>query len=93
MTATQIRFLTLSRREVNRFLKIKKQTIGAPLLETFLYISVFGAALGSRIDQLHGIDYVVFVIPGLIMMAWAINAFSNNSSSIREPSAAPKTEM
>jgi ABC-2 type transport system permease protein len=24
----------------------------------------------------------VFIIPGLIMMAWAINAFSNNSSSI-----------
>ena len=82
MTAAQIRFLTLWRREVNRFMKIKKQTIGAPLLETFLYISVFGAALGSRIDELHGIDYVVFVIPGLIMMAWAINAFSNNSSSI-----------
>jgi ABC-2 type transport system permease protein len=82
VTATQIRFLTLWRREVNRFMKIKKQTIAAPLLETFLYISVFGAALGSRIDQLHGIDYVVFVIPGLIMMAWAINAFSNNSSSI-----------
>jgi ABC-2 type transport system permease protein len=81
-TAARIRFLTLWRREVNRFLKIKKQTIGAPLLETFLYISVFGAALGSRIDKLHGIDYVVFVIPGLIMMAWATNAFSNNSSSI-----------
>jgi ABC-2 type transport system permease protein len=78
----QIRFLSLVRRECNRFMKIKRQTVGAPLLETFLYISVFGAALGSRIDQLHGIDYVVFVIPGLIMMAWAINAFSNNSSSI-----------
>jgi ABC-2 type transport system permease protein len=82
VSAAQIRFATLWRREVNRFMKIKKQTIGAPLLETFLYISVFGAALGSRIDQLHGIDYVVFVIPGLIMMAWAINAFTNNSSSI-----------
>jgi len=81
-SAAQIRFATLWRREVNRFMKIKKQTIGAPLLETFLYISVFGAALGSRINQLHGIDYVVFVIPGLIMMAWSINAFSNNSSSI-----------
>jgi len=82
VSAAQIRFFTLSRREVNRFMKIKKQTIGAPLLETFLYISVFGAALGSRIDKLHGIDYVVFVIPGLIMMAWSINAFANNSSSI-----------
>ncbi len=82
MSTAQIRFLTLWRREVSRFMKIKKQTLGAPLLETFLYISVFGAALGSRIDQLHGIDYVVFVIPGLIMMAWATNSFANNSSSI-----------
>jgi len=82
VSAAQIRFATLWRREVNRFMKIKKQTIGAPLLETFLYISVFGAALGTRIDKLHGIDYVLFVIPGLIMMAWSINAFANNSSSI-----------
>jgi ABC-2 type transport system permease protein len=82
MTAAQIRFLSLLRREVSRFMKIKRQTVGAPLLETFLYISVFGAALGSRIDKLHGVDYVVFIIPGLIMMAWAVNAFSNNSSSI-----------
>ena len=82
MTTAQIRFLSLLRREVSRFLKIKRQTVGAPLLETFLYISVFGAALGTRIDELHGIDYVVFVIPGLVMMSWAINAFSNNSSSI-----------
>ncbi len=82
MSAAQIRFATLWRREVNRFMKIKKQTLGAPLLETFLYISVFGAALGSRIKQLHGIDYVVFVIPGLIMMSFSINAFANNSSSI-----------
>ena len=82
MSAAQIRFLSLLRRELNRFFKIKRQTLGAPLLETFLYISVFGAALGSRIDKLHGIDYVVFIVPGLILMAWAINAFSNNSSSI-----------
>jgi ABC-2 type transport system permease protein len=82
VSSAQIRFATLWRREVNRFMKIKKQTLGAPLLETFLYISVFGAALGSRIDKLHGIDYVIFVIPGLIMMAWSINAFTNNSSSI-----------
>jgi ABC-2 type transport system permease protein len=80
--AARTRLFTLWRREVSRFLKIKKQTIGAPLLETFLYISVFGAALGSRIKELHGFEYIVFVIPGLIMMAWATNSFANNSSSI-----------
>lgn len=77
-----VRQVSLVRREVNRFMKIKRQTIGGPLLETFLYISVFGAALGSRIHLLHGYRYIVFVIPGLIMMAWATNAFANNSSSI-----------
>jgi ABC-2 type transport system permease protein len=82
MSTWQIRFLSLWRREISRFMKIKKQTLGGPLLETFLYISVFGAALGSRIKELHGIEYIVFVIPGLIMMAFATNAFTNNSSSI-----------
>ena len=41
---TWIRFTALLSREVSRFWKIKRQTLGAPLLETFLYISVFGAA-------------------------------------------------
>jgi ABC-2 type transport system permease protein len=82
MSAAQIRFATLWRREVSRFMKIKKQTLGGPLLETFLYITVFGAALGSRIKEVHGIKYILFVIPGLIMMALATNAFTNNSSSI-----------
>ena len=77
-----IRSFALTRREVSRFVKIKGQTIGAPLLETFLYISVFGAALGTRVGDLDGVDYVVYVIPGLILMAWAINAFTNNASSL-----------
>ncbi|HZJ29676.1 MAG TPA: ABC transporter permease [Solirubrobacterales bacterium] len=82
MPVALIRFGSLLRREVSRFTKIKRQTVGAPLLETFLYISVFGAALGSRIDTIEGIDYVVYIIPGLILMAWAINSFSNNAASI-----------
>jgi ABC-2 type transport system permease protein len=82
MSKANITLYSLLRREINRFMKIKRQTLGGPLLETFLYISVFGAALGSRIHTIQGYKYIVFVIPGLIMMAWAVNAFSNNSSSI-----------
>ncbi len=82
MSPDMIRRLALVRREVNRFMKIPRQTIGAPLLETFLYISVFGAALGSRISELHGVKYVVYIIPGLMMMSWATNAFANSSSSL-----------
>lgn len=75
-------WLGVLRRELDRIWVIKRQTIGAPLLETYLYISVFGAALGSRINQLEGVSYITFIVPGLAMMALAMNAFSNNASSL-----------
>jgi ABC-2 type transport system permease protein len=77
-------FWTVLRREMSRFWGIKRQTILGPVLETYLYISVFGAAIGSRIDNLHGYRYIVFIIPGLLMMSFAMNAFSNNSSSLMQ---------
>lgn len=76
------RFLTVLRREVSRFWLIKRQTLLTPLIETYLYISVFGAALGSRIQSLDGFPYIVFIIPGLIMMTMAMNSMGNNMSSV-----------
>ena len=76
------RFMTVLRREVSRFWLIKRQTLLTPLVETYLYISIFGAALGSRIQNLDGHPYIVFILPGLIMMAMAMNAFGNNVSSV-----------
>lgn len=75
-------FYHVLRREVQRFWNIKRQTIFGPVLETYLYISVFGAALGSRINTLEGHDYINFIIPGLLLMAMVMNAFSNNASSL-----------
>lgn len=75
-------FWTVLRRELTRFWGIKRQTIFGPLLETYLYISIFGAALGSQINDLNGHRYIVFIIPGLLMMSFAINTFTNNSFSI-----------
>lgn len=77
-------FWTVLRRELSRFWGIKRQTILGPVLETYLYISVFGASLGSRINQLDGHRYIVFIVPGLLMMSFAINTFSNNASSIMQ---------
>lgn len=75
-------FYSVLRREVKRFWSIKRQTILGPLLETFLYISVFGAALGSRIDTLEGHSYINYIIPGLLLMAIAMNSYSNNAASL-----------
>ena len=77
-------FWTVLRRELSRFWGIKRQTILGPVLETYLYISVFGASLGSRINQLDGSRYIVFIVPGLLMMSFALNIFSNNASSIMQ---------
>lgn len=84
MSKSQIIFATVLRRELQRFWSIKRQTIIGPALETFLYISVFGAALGSRIRVIDGHPYIVFIIPGLLMMAASMNAFSNNASSLMQ---------
>lgn len=74
--------LTILRREISRFWSIRRQTILGPLLETSLFITVFGASLGSRINELEGVPYILFIFPGLLMMSFAMNIFSNNSASI-----------
>ncbi len=77
-------FWTVLRRELTRFWGIKRQTILGPVLETYLYISVFGAALGSRISELGGFRYIVYIVPGLLLMSFAMNIFSNNASSLMQ---------
>ena len=74
--------IALSGRESARVLKLWTQTIVAPVLSSMLFILVFGLSLGGRIKQIGGVDYEVFIVPGLITMAMAQAAYSNNSSSV-----------
>lgn len=74
--------IALSARETDRVLKLWSQTIVAPVLASFLFIAVFGLSLGGRIRAIDGVDYEVFIVPGLIAMAMAQAAYSNNSSSV-----------
>ena len=74
--------LALAARETDRVLKLWSQTIAAPVLASFLFILVFGMSLGGRIRQIGGLDYDVFIVPGLIAKAMAQAAYSNNSSSV-----------
>ncbi len=72
----------LTGREILRVLKLWTQTVGAPVISSFLFILVFGLSLGSRIDAIDGIDYDVFIVPGLITMAMVQAAYANNSASV-----------
>lgn len=73
---------TLLRKEVRRFSKVWLQTVLSPLVTTSLYFLVFGVALGARLDQIDGVRYIEYVIPGLVMLAMISNAFLNSSSSL-----------
>ena len=72
----------LAGREILRVTKLWTQTIAAPVVASFLFILVFGLALGGNIKQVQGVDYDVFIVPGLITMAMVQAAFSNNATSV-----------
>ncbi len=74
--------LWLAEREVLRVLKLWTQTIAAPIVSSFLFIVVFGLALGGRISPVRGVEYDVFIVPGLMIMAMAQAAYANNSTSL-----------
>ncbi len=74
-------FLGLLRREVLRYLKVPYQTIGSPLINSLLYLFIFGLSLGRNIDLPGYPSYLLFLIPGLIMMTSLKNAFDNCASS------------
>ncbi|MBC8519377.1 MAG: ABC transporter permease [Gammaproteobacteria bacterium] len=73
---------TLFRKEVWRFLKVFVQTVLAPTVSTLLYLLVFGVVFEEAVVVYEGHSYSSFLIPGLVMMALAQNAFANGSSSI-----------
>jgi len=79
--------VALAARETDRVLKLWSQTIAAPVLASFLFILVFGLSLGGRIRDIGGVPYDVFIVPGLIAMAMAQAAYSNNSSSVYQARA------
>ncbi len=76
-----IAFQSLVRKEINRFTRIWIQTLVPPAITMTLYFVIFGNLIGSRIGDMHGVTYMQFIVPGLIMMAVITNSYSNVSSS------------
>ena len=73
--------ITLSEKELRRFLRIWVQTLVPPAVTTSLYFVIFGSLIGPRIGAMDGFDYIQFMIPGLIMLAVITAAYSNVVSS------------
>ena len=71
--------------EMARFFRTLTQSLISPVLSTSLYFVVFGAAIGSRIQEVEGVSYGAFIVPGLIMLSVMTQATSNASFGIYFP--------
>ena len=72
----------LLKKEVLRFWRVAGQTIAAPVLTAVLYLMIFGHVLQGRVQVYPGVDYIAFLVPGLVMMSVLQNAFANSASSL-----------
>jgi len=61
------------------------QSIVSPVLTTALYFIVFGSAIGSRIEEIGGVDYGSFIVPGLMMLTLLTQSVANASFGIYFP--------
>lgn len=71
--------------EMYRFFRTIAQSFLAPVISTSLYFVVFGAAIGSRIQEVDGVSYGAFIVPGLIMLTVITQSISNASFGIYFP--------
>jgi ABC-2 type transport system permease protein len=73
------------RYEMNRWFRTILQSLMAPVITTALYFVVFGGAIGSRMQQVGGVSYGSFIVPGLIMLSLLTQSISNASFGIYFP--------
>ena len=71
--------------EMARTLRTVLQSIVSPVISTSLYFVVFGAAIGSRIQNIDGISYGAFIVPGLIMLSLLTQSITNAAFGIFFP--------
>ena len=76
-----VAFKTILVKEIRRFMRIWQQTLLPPAITMTLYFVIFGQLIGSRIGDMDGVNYMSFIVPGLIMMSVITNSYGNVASS------------
>ena len=71
--------------EMARALRTLWQSVATPVITTSLYFVVFGGAIGSRMQNVGGVDYGAFIVPGLVMLSLLTQSISNASIGIYFP--------
>ncbi|MEE9446744.1 MAG: ABC transporter permease [Arenicellales bacterium] len=73
------------RYEMLRYFKTLGQSVASPVISTALYFIVFGSAIGSRIQNIDGVPYALFIVPGLTMLSLLTQSIANASFGIFFP--------
>jgi ABC-2 type transport system permease protein len=71
--------------EMARFSRTLFQSVVTPVITTSLYFVVFGSAIGDRMQEVDGVAYGAFIVPGLIMLSLFTESISNASFGIYFP--------
>ena len=71
--------------ELARTRRTAMQSVLSPVVSTTLYFVVFGSAIGSRIQEIDGVSYGAFIVPGLMMLTLMMQSLSNASFAIYFP--------
>lgn len=77
--------LSIYKFEMSRWFRTLAQSVASPVISTSLYFVVFGSAIGSRFNEINGVTYGSFIVPGLIMLAVLTQSISNASFGIYFP--------
>ena len=73
------------RYEMERTKRTVLQSVVSPVVSTSMYFVVFGSAIGSRIQEIDGVPYGAFIVPGLLMLTLMMQSLSNASFAIYFP--------
>ena len=71
--------------EMDRFRRTLGQSLLSPVISTSLYFIVFGSVIGSYIQNIDGISYGSYIVPGLLMLTLLTQSISNTSFGIFFP--------
>jgi len=71
--------------EMDRFKRTLGQSLLSPVLSTSLYFIVFGSVIGGYVENIDGISYGSYIVPGLLMLTLLTQSISNTSFGIFFP--------
>ena len=71
--------------EMDRFRRTLMQSLFSPVLSTSLYFIVFGSVIGGYVENIDGISYGSYIVPGLLMLTLLTQSISNTSFGIFFP--------